>query len=81
MTFTLPELPPCINNFLFLQRINVTKNTNIIVNMIKVEKKTASKGPTCSVTWFLVLQKVDKNIFINNFVNLFFFHPIRVLLI
>lgn len=57
MTFTIPELPLCINSFLFLQRINETKNTNIIVNMIKVEKKTASKDPTCSVTWFLVLQK------------------------
>lgn len=53
MTFILPELSLC-----FVQRINITRNTNIKqMYMINVEKVTALKDPTCSAICILVLKR------------------------
>lgn len=53
MTFILPELSLC-----FVQRKNITRNTNIKhMYMINVEKVTALKDPTCSAICILVLKR------------------------
>lgn len=70
MTFILPELSLCLNSFLFVQKINITRNTNIKhMYMINV---TALKDPTCSAICILVLKrtkKKPKNTFMNYCVN------------
>lgn len=58
MTFILPELSLCLNSFLFVQKINITRNTNIKhMYMINV---TALKDPTCSAICILVLKRTKK---------------------
>lgn len=71
MTFILPELSLCLNSFLFVQKINITRNTNIKhMYMINVEKVTALKDPTCSAICILVLKRTKKtNTFMNYCVN------------
>lgn len=68
MTFILPELSLC-----FVQRINITRNTNIKhMYMITVEKVTALKDPTCSAICTLVLKRskrIKKTTFMNYCVN------------